>query len=72
MSDGEHDIVWKTNSSGGEIIKSGIYYYSISAGKYYTVKKMVVVRWLLNFYLEDSFISKVEIIIYLRIAANDS
>lgn len=44
MNDGEHDAIWDVDLNNEKAVKTGIYFYSIQAGKYFSVKKMVVIK----------------------------
>jgi flagellar hook assembly protein FlgD len=43
-SPGHYSVLWNGKDGNGSILPSGIYFYSISAGPYTQIKKMVLLR----------------------------
>jgi hypothetical protein len=44
MPSGKHSVVWDGTNHKGEAVASGVYFYSLSAGRQTATRKMVVLR----------------------------
>jgi flagellar hook assembly protein FlgD len=41
---GYHSVVWDSRNLQGEAVSSGVYLYTITAGDFYAMKKMVLMK----------------------------
>lgn len=44
MNAGKHTIVWNGRDNAGKAVSSGVYFYKMSAGKYSSTKKMIMMK----------------------------
>jgi hypothetical protein len=44
MPTGDHEVVWDGNTSGGVPASSGIYFYRVSADKFFAAKRMLLIK----------------------------
>jgi flagellar hook assembly protein FlgD len=44
MPAGTHTVIWNGESSTGEVVGSGVYFYRIEAGNYVDAKKMLLMK----------------------------
>jgi len=41
---GEHSVIWKGTDNNNRPVSSGVYFYKMSAGKYSSTKKMIMMK----------------------------